>query len=56
MHKKSHISEKFCSRDMGQSVLSQSAGFFTQPYLHKKSTEWPDFLHVDTSSHKLKVD
>ena len=40
---------------MGQNVLSQS-GFFDQPYLQNKSIKWPDFLHVDTNSHKLKVD
>ena len=40
---------------MGQNVLSQS-GFFDQPYLQNKSMKWPDFLHVDTNSHKLKVD
>ena len=39
---------------MGQNVLSQS-GFFDQPYLQNKSMKWPDFLHVDTNSHKLKV-
>ena len=38
---------------MGQNVLSQS-GFFDQPYLQNKSMKWPDFLHVDTNSHKLK--
>ena len=40
---------------MGQNVLSQS-GFFDQPYLQNKSMKWPDFLHVDTNLHKLKVD
>ena len=41
---------------MGQNVLSQQiAGFFNQPYLQNKSLKWPDFLHVDTNLHKLKV-
>ena len=31
-------------------------GFFNQPDLQSKSTKQPDFLHVDTISHKLKVD
>ena len=35
---------------------SQIAGFFNQPYLQNKSLKYPDFLHVDTNSHKLKVD
>ena len=33
---------------------NQIAEFFNQPYLQNKSK--PDFLHVDTNSHKLKVD
>ena len=28
----------------------------SQPYLESKSMKWPDFLHVHTNSHKLKVD
>ena len=35
---------------------NQIAGFFNQPYLLNKSTEQPDFLHIDTNSHKLKLD
>ena len=35
---------------------NQIAGFFNQPYLQKKSMKYTDFLHVDTNSHKLKVD
>ena len=35
---------------------NQIAGFFNQPYLLNKSIKSPDFLHVDTSSHKSKVD
>ena len=35
---------------------NQIAGFFNQPYLQSKSMKQPDFLHVDTNSHKLKVD
>ena len=35
---------------------NQIAGFFNQPYLQSKSVKWPDFLHVDKNSHKLKVD
>ena len=30
--------------------------FFNQPYLLNKSMKEPDFLLVDTNSHKLKVD
>ena len=32
---------------------NQIAQFFNQPYLQNKSIR---FLHIDTSSHKLKVD
>ena len=35
---------------------NQIEGFFRQPYLQKKSVRKPDVLHVDTNSHKLKVD
>ena len=35
---------------------NQIAGFSNQPYLQNKSTKYADFLHVDTNSHKLKVD
>ena len=35
---------------------NQTAGFFNQPYLQSKSMKYPDFVHVDTNSHKLKVD
>ena len=35
---------------------NQIAGFFNQPYLQSKSMKWPEFLLVDTNSHKLKVD
>ena len=35
---------------------NQIAGFFNQPYLQNKSMKQPDFLHVDTNLHKLKVD
>ena len=31
---------------------NQIARFFKQPYLQNKSIKQPDFLHVDTSSHK----
>ena len=37
-------------------LANQIAGFFNQPYLQKRSMKWPDFLHVDTNLHKLKVD
>ena len=30
--------------------------FFNQPYLQNRSMKYPDFLHVDTNSHKLKAD
>ena len=45
---KSHIWENFCSWDMGQNVLSQSDCRIFESI--------NDFLHVDTRSHKLKVD
>ena len=32
------------------------AGFFNQPYLQSKPVKKPDFLHVDTNSHKLEVE
>ena len=35
---------------------NQIAGFFNQLYLQNKSMKQPDFLHVDTNLHKLKVD
>ena len=36
---------------------SKIAGFFNhQPYIPSKSMKWPDFLHVDSNSHKLKGD
>ena len=35
---------------------SQIAELFNQPYLQKKSIKQPGFLHIDTNSHKLKVD
>ena len=35
---------------------NQIAGFFNQPYIQNKSMESPDFLHVKTNLHKLKVD
>ena len=35
---------------------NQNAAFFNQPYHQNKSIKQPDFLHVDTNSHKLKVD
>ena len=34
----------------------QNAGFFKQSYIQSKSMEKPDFVHVYTSSLKLKVD
>ena len=37
-------------------LANQIAGFFNQPYLQNKSMKQSDFLHVDTNSHKLKVD
>ena len=46
--------EKFCSWDMFSA--NQIAGFFNQPYLEDKSVQLPDFSHVDTNWHKLKVD
>ena len=35
---------------------NQIAGFFNQPYLQNKSVKKPDFMYVDTSLRKLKVD
>ena len=35
---------------------NQVAEFFNQPYILNKSMKYPDFLHVDTNSHKLKLD
>ena len=35
---------------------NQIAGFVNQPYLQNKSVKYPDFLHVDKNSHKLKDD
>ena len=37
------------------SSANQIAGFFNQPYLQNKSMKKLDFVHVDTNSHKLKV-
>ena len=34
---------------------NQIIGFFNQTYLQNKSVKEPDFLHVDTYSHELKV-
>ena len=40
---------------MGQMFsANQIAEFFNQPNLQKKLMKQPDFLHVDTNSHKLK--
>ena len=36
--------------------VSQITVFFNQPYLWNKSMKKPDFSHVDTNSHKIKVD
>ena len=36
--------------------VNQIAALFNQPYLQNKSMKQPYFLHVDTNSHKLKVD
>ena len=54
---KSHIWFSFVP-EISAEIFSanQIAGFFNQPYLQNKSTKWPDFLDVDTSSHKVKVD
>ena len=41
--------EKF---HMGQNVLR----LFNQPYLQNKGMKLRDFLHVNTNSHKFKVD
>ena len=37
-------------------LVNQIAGFFNQPYLLNGSMEQPDVLHVNTNSHKLKLD
>ena len=36
--------------------VNEIAEFFNQTYLQNKSMKYPDFLHVDINSHKLKVD
>ena len=36
--------------------VNQFAEFLNQPYLQNKSMKSPDFLHVNSNSHKLKVD
>ena len=36
--------------------VTQIVRFFDQPYLQMKPMKEPDFLHVDTNSHTLKVD
>ena len=57
---KSHIWEIFSPKIWAKMLsANQIAGFFNQPYPqnksmnHKKSK--PDFLHVYTTSHKLKI-
>ena len=35
---------------------SQIGRCFSQPYLQNKSVKQPDYLHVDTNSHRLNVD
>ena len=35
---------------------NEIAGFFNQAYIQSKSMKYPDFFHVDTSSHNLKFD
>ena len=42
--------------EIGTKIFSanQIAEFFNQPYLQIKSIKWPDFLHVDRNSLKLK--
>ena len=57
----------FCTNSIFREILipeiwakmfsaNQIAGFFNQPYLQNESMKYPDFLDVDTNSHKLKVD
>ena len=57
---KSHIWENFLRKSFwGRPKCYQPIrlqDFFNQPYPQNKSVKWPDFLHVDTNSHKLKVD
>ena len=36
--------------------VNQIAEFLNQPYLQNKSMKSPDFLHVNSNSHKLKID
>ena len=52
------IFEKLSVPVIEVNILSanQIAGLFNQPYLQSKSMKQPYFLHVDTNSHKLKVD
>ena len=51
------IFEKIFVPEIWTKMLSanQIAGFFNQPCLQNKSMKQPDFLYVDTNSHKLKV-
>ena len=38
-----------------QPMKLQDFLIFNQPYLQSKSVKQPDFMHVDTNSHKLKA-
>ena len=50
---KSHICKNICSWDVSQIVLSQSEFLI----IHiSRTNQWINFLHVDTSLDKLKVD
>ena len=50
---KSHICKSICSWDVSQIVLSQSEFLI----IHiSRTNQWTNFLHVDTSLDKLKVD
>ena len=54
---KSHIWEYFVLEIWAKMFsANQIAGFFNQPYHQNKSMKQPEFLHVDTNSHELKVD
>ena len=54
---KSCIWDKSFSRDIAQNPsANQIAGFLNQEFLQNKLMKQPHFLHIDTSSQKLKVD
>ena len=51
---KSHMWKNFIWAKMFSA--NQIPGLFNQPYLQNKGMKLRDFLHVNTNSHKFKVD